>query len=266
MTTPRKTILSIFPGIDLLGHAFELEGFHVLRGPDPIFGFPIEDFHPAPRHFEGIIGGPPCQDFSRARRCQPSGHGMSMLAEFTRVVTEAMPDWFLLENVIGVPDVTVPCYVMQRFNLNAKECGCKQNRPRRFQFGSLDGMPLVIVRQPFDVVSLQQCALASEGTRAGRRSWGDFCELQGLPRTFDLPGWTKEAKYRAVGNGVPIAMGRVLAIAVTRRGVTPKCQLCICECGRRCRGNQIMATAACRKRMERARRRSSIAGAVTSPV
>ena len=47
--------------------------------------------------------------------------------------------------------------------------------------------------------------------------------LQGLPADFDLPGFTVEAKVRALGNGVPLSLGRASARAV-RRGlevVTP---------------------------------------------
>ena len=39
-------ILSIFPGIDLLGHAFEEVGFCVVRGPDLITGGDIRRFKP----------------------------------------------------------------------------------------------------------------------------------------------------------------------------------------------------------------------------
>jgi DNA (cytosine-5)-methyltransferase 1 len=35
-----------------------------------------------------------------------------------------------------------------------------------------------------------------------------------LPTGFDLPGFLVEAKCKAVGNGVPLAMGRALAKAV----------------------------------------------------
>lgn len=38
--------------------------------------------------------------------------------------------------------------------------------------------------------------------------------LQGLPEDFDLPGFTVHAKVRAVGNGVPLPMGRAIAKAV----------------------------------------------------
>ena len=40
------------------------------------------------------------------------------------------------------------------------------------------------------------------------------CELQGLPEDFDLPPFTVSAKIKAVGNGVPYAMARVIARAV----------------------------------------------------
>jgi len=71
-----------------------------------------------------------------------------MLAEFQRVVTEAQPEWWLLENSPRVPDIVIDGYKVQRIALNARECGAKQNRPRHFQFGSLAGLVLIIERQP----------------------------------------------------------------------------------------------------------------------
>jgi DNA (cytosine-5)-methyltransferase 1 len=176
-----------------------------------------------------------------------------MLGHFARVVSEACPQWFLLENVPGVPDITVQGYTVQRLNLNASECGCRQNRLRCFQFGYRYGNPLVIVRGP-KCLDASPCALATEGQKQARRSWADFCQLQGLPADFDLPGMSRAAKYRAVGNGVPVQMARVIAGAIQRREVTPPTQVCICNCGRPVRPGQTMATAGCRKRMERRRR------------
>jgi len=60
-------VLSLFPGIGLLDRTFEECGFTVVRGPDLLWGDDIRDFHPQPGHFGGIIGGPPCQAFSRLR-------------------------------------------------------------------------------------------------------------------------------------------------------------------------------------------------------
>src|SRR5580658_7293864 len=109
-------ILSVFPGVDILGLAFELQGFCVVRGPDLIFGGDVRTFHAPPKHFTGIIGGPPCQDFSKARRAAPTGEGVEMLGHFTRIVTEAAPEWALMENVPAVPDLIIGDYITQRLD------------------------------------------------------------------------------------------------------------------------------------------------------
>lgn len=253
-TTDKTAVLSLFPGVGLLDLGFELEGFKVLRGPEKILGQRIEVFVPPRGLFAGVVGGSPCQDFSRARRKPPSGDGLRMLEHFRRVVTEAEPDWYLLENVVGVPDLKIDGFAWQRFNLRASEFGGSQNRNRCFQFGSRDGLPLVIDRQDVTGRRLQACAMASEGTKARRRTWSDFCALQGLPASFNLPGWSIEAKYRLVGNGVFVPMARAVATAIRDRAVTGDVRLCICQCGRRVKGAATQATAACRKRMERRRR------------
>ena len=59
-----QLILSLFPGIDLLGQGFEAEGYCVVRGPDRLWGGDIQDFHCFSGRFDGVIGGPPCQDFT----------------------------------------------------------------------------------------------------------------------------------------------------------------------------------------------------------
>lgn len=251
-----QLILSLFPGIDLFGRGFEAEGYCVVRAPDLIFGGDIRNFHAPDGHFNGVIGGSPCQDFSKLRRSPPTGYGLEMLKEFTRLIDETRPQWFLLENVPTVPDITVNGYTVQRLDLNARECGAKQNRPRHFQFGSSTGRVIVPGRaKPATGQSqIEPCATATEGKNKTRRSWSDFCELQGLPRDFDLPSFTLTAKYRAVGNGVHIAVARTLARAIqdsyTR---TDTIQLCACNCGRPVTGKQIMATPACRKRMQKRR-------------
>ena len=140
-------VLSLFPGAGLLDHGFHEAGFCVVRGPDTLLGQRIEDFHTPAGHFAGVIGGPPCQDFSRARRAPPTGHGVRMLNEFARVVTEAQPAWFLMENVPQVPDIHVTGYTVQRFNCFAYEFGLKQRRNRCFQFGCRDGIKLVLQRR-----------------------------------------------------------------------------------------------------------------------
>jgi DNA (cytosine-5)-methyltransferase 1 len=258
-----ELVLSIFPGIDLLGRGFEEKCFCVVRGPDKLWGGDVRDFHPPAQVFDGIIGGPPCQDFSRARRSPPTGEGLEMLNEFTRVVTEAMPKWFLLENVPTVPDVTVPGFAIQRFDLNARECGMRQRRLRHFQFGSRDGSFLAPDRS-VTIGSEEEIALASEWNKKGRRDWATFCRVQGIYRPLDLSALTIRGRYTAVGNGVPLPMARVLAQAVTDRGVTVGRKYCACGCGRPVTELAVYGGAACRKRAQRRRDAVYDPGTVTA--
>lgn len=223
----------------------------MVRGPDTLLGQRIEEFTPTSGHFVGVIGGPPCQDFSRARRRPPTGHGVRMLTEFTRCVTAAAPEWWLMENVPGVPSLQVQGYTVQRFNIFAHEFGSSQRRNRSFQFGSRDGRPLVLRRFEAHHVTLRPAVMA----RDGRKCFADLCELQGLPRSFDLPGLSRSGKIRAVGNGVPVGVAHGVAEAIRDRQVTHVLRMCVCGCGRELTGalRQRAATVACRKRIERSR-------------
>ena len=143
-----------------------------------------------------------------------------MLAEFVRVVEAAQPDWWLLENVPGVPDVKIEGYNWQRLDVRASEFGLRQRRLRHVQFGTRHGMCLVLRRNPVlsaaevspvaeTVVrqALQPAVMASDSETA----WGKFCALQGLPEDFDISAFTVSAKRTAVGNGVPLPVARALA-------------------------------------------------------
>ena len=96
-------VLSLFPGIGILDRAFEEHGFCVVRGPDLLWG-DIKQFHPPAGRFDGVIGGSPCQCFSRlAHIVRHNGYavGENLIPEFERVVREAQPTWFVMENVVG---------------------------------------------------------------------------------------------------------------------------------------------------------------------
>ena len=250
-------ILSLFCGIDLLGQGFQEQGCCVVQAGDIILGKDIRQFRGVAGKFEGIIGGSPCQDFSQARRTPPTGYGLEMLSEFKRVVMECQPDWFLLENVPNVPSLHIDQYHMQRFFLNANECGSVQNRHRYFQFGSKDGLLLDIKRQPKPAKS-KPCAMASEGSKTGRRTWEDFCELQGITQPFDLPDLTKLGAYKVVGNAVNLHVSRAIAAAIVAATINPiylkDVNTCACGCGRLLTARQKTATDACRKRLSVSRR------------
>lgn len=138
-------VLSCFPGIGMLDHAFECEGFTVVRGPDPLWGGDIRRFHPPPGRFDGIIGGDPCQSHSalanlvRAKGLEPSFPDLS--PEYERVVNEAQPLWFLRENVPQAPDIKPEGYTIRSFLLDNSTLdsgdgtGNEQMRRRRFWFG-----------------------------------------------------------------------------------------------------------------------------------
>ena len=252
-----KPLLSLFPGIGLLDRGFETAGFCVVRGPDLLFGGDVRSFHVPAGCFSGVIGGPPCQNFSRANRNPDRAAGMELVNEFLRIVTEADPAWWLMENVAGSPTVTAPGFVTQLFMLDASHCGSDQHRLRKFHFGHRAGTrELVIPRPgPAEPGLSQPTCMATEGRRAGRRDFREFCRLQGLPPGFDLPGFTVTEKYRAVGNGVPFAMALTLANAVRQwaaGGVTPH-RVCECGCGAFVTGRERLAGPACRKRMQRQR-------------
>lgn len=217
-------VLSLFPGIGLLDMAFEQEGFCVVRGPDVLWGGDIRNFHPPAGKFDGVIGGPPCQAFStmqflnRSRSAVPSFG--NMIPEFERVIHEARPTWFVMENVINAPAPRLNGYAIKTTVVNNRQFGEKQSRTRKLW----TPFPLHLEVGVFEHEEVEPAVLASElskgkplGTRKNypnKRTFADLCELQGLPRDFDLPGFTVEAKGRAVGNGVPLPMGRAIAKAV----------------------------------------------------
>jgi DNA (cytosine-5)-methyltransferase 1 len=271
-------VLSIFPGIDLLGRAFEEAGFCVVRGPDLLWGGDVRRFHPPSGVFWGIIGGPPCQDFSGLRRTEPTGNGLAMLDEYKRVVSAARPEWFLMENVARVPDIKIDGYAMQRLDINEGWYGVS-TRLRHIQFGSLSGRLLNVPRK--SITATEPAALASDS-----RDFREVCRLQGLPDDFNLPGFLATEKVKAVGNGVPLNMGRALAQAVLEvynqpaivqlslAGELVKPGVCACGCGRPVTGKQRYAademgdTSTCRKRAQRKRERGSVThrGVTFAPV
>jgi len=231
-------VLSVFPGIGLLDMAFEERGFCVVRGPDLLWGGDIRKFHPPAGRFDGVIGGPPCQAFSRLRHVvEHNGYKVAenLIPEFCRVVAEAQPEWFLMENVPAAPLPVVTNFYIRAYRLNAREhCGSEQNRERLFSFGTRDGrqLPLGWWAPPVPM-KYEPAVLASGGERmtpvkiggSGKskaavlgyktRTYAAAAAAQGVPG-LELPAFTIAAKIKAIGNGVPLPMGRAVADAVWR--------------------------------------------------
>lgn len=221
----QSLVLSLFPGIGLLDMAFEEEGFCVVRGPDVLWGGDVRRFHPPADRFEGVIGGPPCQAFSRsnrlvkARGCIPAGG--NLIPEFERCVVEAGPEWFVMENVPDAPIPAVTGYEAFAFLLDNRQLGEEQRRVRRWTFGYKGGLrKLEIETVVFHAENAEPCASTSlwiDGRQTGCKSskfFTYFKRLQGLPPDFDIPPFRVADKVKAVVNGVPLAMGRAIAKAV----------------------------------------------------
>ena len=244
MSAP-NLVLSCFPGIGLLDRAFEQQGYCVVAGPDLIFGGDVRDFHPPAGVFEGCIGGPPCQAFSRLRHLRAAlgqQPAENLIPEFERVVAEAKPDWFVMENVYDAPLPSVLGYLVWSDVLQNRWFGAEQHRARRISFGTRDGRPLdlspsmVALESPTweravmatsaksGKLARSRAALKSQRVGGGllpgsqpSRTVAESARLQGLPEDFLAHApFTQDGKRRVIGNGVPLPTGRAIAAAVRR--------------------------------------------------
>lgn len=239
MTSSAPLVLSLFPGIGLLDQAFEEAGFCMVRGPDLLWGGDVRSFHPPCGRFDGIVGGPPCQAFSRMRHIVAANGfetAPNLIPEFERVVAEAAPSWFLMENVEGAPVPAVEGYRVHGVVLCDHWVGGATSRRRRFSFGTPAGTRLEVETLALHRTDPERAALARGGGRTTpvalggsrrpkrslnaseprRLGLAEHARLQGLPPDFDLPPFTAAAKIQAIGNAVPISMGRAVAAAVRK--------------------------------------------------
>jgi DNA (cytosine-5)-methyltransferase 1 len=219
-----QLVLSLFPGIGLLDRAFEEEGFTVVRGPDLLWGGDIRTFHPPAGKFDGVIGGPPCQSFSpignvNRARYGPASVMPDRIPEFRRVVLEAAPTWWLMENS---PHAYAPFTPCNRLELDNAWLGEAQTRRRAFW----SNLPLLV-----EVPALVGVAAGTERTVSGKgsvdwqgsrareapRSVAGMLELQGFPGDLlEHCPFTVGGTKQMIGNGVPLPMGRAVAKAVKR--------------------------------------------------
>lgn len=248
------TVLSLFPGAGLFEHGFIRCGFCVVRGPDKILHQDVCDFHAPAGVFDILVGGPPCQDFSGLRRTPPTGNGVRMLGEMVRIIGEAEPVCWIVENVPRCPSVVVRGYAVQEFHIDASHFGAGQRRLRLFQIGRREGLPTMMLPRPGQ--GSGELALAPAAVANDDRSVTDLAALQGFPADFTLPEFTRQAAKRAIGNGVPFQVSLAVADAVRRWlvGGSELARPCACGCARNVTGRAVTASVACRKRLERQRR------------
>ena len=229
----KQVVLSLFPGADLFGKAFESRGFCVVRGPELLLGQDIRDFHAPASRFDGIIGGPPCTKFSVCRNQKRSPDAVDLIGEFVRIIDEAKPSWLVMENV---PLARESPYIQKEwvpFRLRDYDCGGLTSRTRTFWFwpGS------IIINTEFpgdrhDCLPAQHTLCASDGKRGKKGGWHErgyagigiraAAKVQGFPEIGELlhkgreKGINKQLGVRYLGNGVPRAMGEWVADQVVR--------------------------------------------------
>ncbi len=151
-------VLDCPPGIGLFGMAFEAEGYCVVNGPDLLWGRDMRGWHPVRGAFEGVIGGPPCPEFSPLRHLiRANGYETkygNLIPEFERIVREASPDWALMEEGPDAPDLQIDGYASFGFYLNPLWLGEEQSRKRKFCF-AIRGTRPIDLRPFIDYVALQ---------------------------------------------------------------------------------------------------------------
>lgn len=245
-----QLVLSLFPGIGLLDMAFERAGFSVAQSRDWIFGGDVRSVRYPAGRFDGVIGGPPCQAFSRlAHMVRHNGYEPkfgNLIPEFERIVRESAPRWFLMEEVPDAPRPCIEGYENHEFTLNNRQCfdesgkPATQNRVRAITFGYRgERRPLMIETAALHAAQYDYAACGGAGNReipvrvggSGKRKGtlnkcvqnnckgaaaaAAICERQGLPLSFieDSPFRVSDL-CKMLGNGVPLPMGAALANAV----------------------------------------------------
>lgn len=219
-----QLILSLFPGADLFGRAFESAGFCVVRGPDKLWGGDVAGFHVPPGRFDGIIGGPPCQVFS-SLTAMSGTNAVNLIPEFARLVDEAAPAWAIMENVIGAAPYAPP---WPSVVLNDWDCGGLTKRKRQFWFY---GIPAPLPPPARDGEGDYSVLASQWKIRTGKQGGtpnmhqvltvDEAARLQGFPAlgqqlVDSQPDGLSSAARRVLaihllGNGVPYAMGMYLA-------------------------------------------------------
>ena len=166
---PKPRLLDLFAGCGGLSLGFAEAGFEVAAAvdnwPEALAVYRRNFRHPAIEldlgdvqlakavlsewtgGVDGIVGGPPCQDFSSAGR-RVEADRADLTEKFAQLVAAFMPKFFVMENVgraakaaalrraVGI--VESRGYTVARVVLDASRCGVPQTRKRLFTIGFLD--------------------------------------------------------------------------------------------------------------------------------
>ena len=229
-------VLSLFPGVDLFGRAFEEEGCCVVQGPDILRGHNIQDWTVPPvGSFDGIIGGPPCQSFSTAKNIggKSESQHKDQIGLFWNIVQKIKPKWVVMENVIGVkdhPEIPTGATAIQ---LRDWDCGGLTHRKRLFYVwpGELvNSFPPAPVKR---AGTPSHSVIASSWKSGAKRTERGMLASLSAKEAGRLQGWPEIAEtmieesgegrlfpqrfvVHSLGNGVPRAMGAWIAKSILK--------------------------------------------------
>lgn len=236
-------ILSLFPGADLFGRAFELGGCCVVRGPELLLGQDIETWtHPPGGFFDGVLAGPPCQKHSTAKNIGGfPGRHVDYIPMCFELIPKIARTWGVIENVPAALKVHAPPSSWGVVTLRDWDCGGLTNRKRIFYIWPRGVADAIAVPQRRPGKPAWTVLASSYKTGKKRRdrhmhaclSADEAALLQGWPeiaatmQAESLAGSkgnrliSKSFIVHCLGNGVPRAMGEWLAreiLAASRSG------------------------------------------------
>lgn len=226
-------ILSLFPGAGLSDEGFTELGHCVVKGPDIIWGQCIQDFKGMEGKFDLIIGGPPCQLFSKGLRANHRQQRQNLIPEFLRVVEECKPRYAIMENIVtATPHAPAWPFV----TLCDSDLGGATKRIRRFWLHGFNEVPTVPTKDKALYKAAAYSVLASSRkNRFGKRAdnYATYPQyfpdqaafLQGYPGKHEtmMNAWSNDMSQAAkeylavqlIGNGWTHSMSRFLAEWVT---------------------------------------------------
>lgn len=164
---------------------------------------------------DGIVGGPPCQDFSSAGKRHEGGRA-DLTSSFAEIVEAVRPRFFIMENVARARASQAYASASQRLRqsgygltevvLNASLCGVPQRRKRFFSIGILGASDQAIA--PYFVKNMAKEELT---VREYLKSEASFDHYYRHPRNYsrraiysiDEPAATIRGVNRPVPAGYP---------------------------------------------------------------
>lgn len=142
---------------------------------------------------DGLIGGPPCQGFSRMGARNQLDPRNDLFVKFFRLVKECKPKFFVAENVLGILDSPYDAIrknalkqiqrdykVLEPMRLKASDFGAPTNRERVFFVGYRRDTKLTLSKEDFEKEKVSEITTVAQA-------------LQGLP-TRILSTWLSEGE------------------------------------------------------------------------